>query len=250
MKIRTLSTLLFITLLMTLNPARAVFIGDGSGNLWSLDVSTNISTNLGNSGVGTFVDIAQDPTSGNLYGITGGSLFSINSANGAGTLIGLTGAGANGLTFDSAGTLYASGSSLYTINLGTGAGTVIGGIGFSSSGDIAFDSSGNLYMSATGGDRLVSLNTTTGAGTLIGNIGFGGVYGLNYTNSTLYGFTSGGTTIGINTTTGLGTFLANNGINTFGADGAGGVTVPEPSIIALFGLGLLGLGFARREKHR
>ena len=26
-------------------------------------------------------------------------------------------------------------------------------------------------------------------------------------------------------------------------------SVPEPSIIALFGLGLIGLGFARRRKH-
>ena len=32
-----------------------------------------------------------------------------------------------------------------------------------------------------------------------------------------------------------------------GFDWAG--EVPEPSIIALFGLGLLGLGFARRRKH-
>lgn len=254
MKIKSFSALLFVALLFTLNPARAVFIGDAFGNLWTHDVSTNTSTNLGNSGIGAFFDIAQDPTSGNLYGVTGtGRFASINTTNGSATVLGNTGAFVNGLTFDSAGTLFASGNNaLFTLNLGTGGASFVGGTGFTSSGDLAFDSSGNLYMSAIGGgsDRLVSLNPATGAGSLIGSIGFPLVYGLNYQNSTLYGFTSNGQTIGINTSTGLGTLLAFNGIRTNGADGAGGVTVPEPSVFALFAAGLFGLGFVRRRQQK
>ena len=256
---RQLAIFAFFLFVATANPAHAVFIASSSGDLYELEIASNTSTLLGNSGVGAMYDIALDPTSGSLYGVTGaGSLYSLDKTNGAATLIGSTGTFINGLTFDSSGTLFASGGSrLYTVDLLTGAATFVGNIGFTSSGDLAFDPFGNLYMSATGpaGDRLISVDPVTGAGTLVGDIGyFFGVYGLNFMGSTLYGFTFGGQTISIDTSTGAGTLVALNGIIAYGADGAGGVTgtepppvpVPEPAGISLLAIGLLGLRFTRK----
>lgn len=237
------------------SPAQAVFVGDGNGGLWNLDVNTNDKTYLGLSGVGEMFDIALDPTTSVLYGVTQlAELYSIDQTNGGATLIGST-AYVTGLTFDSSGTLYGSGgTSVFTIDTSTGSSTLLGDTGgFISSGDLAFDSSGNLFMSAIGGlngDRLISVDTTTGAGTLIGDIGLPNVFGLNFLDSVLYGFTAGRGTITIDTNTGSGTYVALNGIAATGADGAGGVTpVPIPAAVWLFGSGLLGLiGIARRKK--
>ncbi len=251
MNIKFILPLFFSALLMIANPAHAVLIGAGNGDLYDLDVTTNASTLLGNSG-STMYDIALDPTSSVLYGVAGGiSLVSIDKTNGATSSIGALGAFINGLTFDSAGTLYGTGGTgLYTIDLVSGSATLIGNTGFTSAGDIAFDSSGNLFLSANGtggGDQLVSLNTTTGAGSLIGNIGVSSVFGLNFSGSTLYGFTESGQTYNIDTMTGVGTFVANNTITAYGADGVGGVAVPAPSPIALMGLGILCFCFKRKN---
>ena len=109
---RLLSALVVFAFLAVVSPAHAVFIGDSSGDLWDLDVATNISTNLGNSGVGAMFDIALDPITDTLYGVTGGGgLYSIDTTDGAATFIGGTGAFINGLTFDSSGTLFGSGLS-------------------------------------------------------------------------------------------------------------------------------------------
>ena len=52
------------------------------------------------------------------------------------------------------------------------------------------------------------------------------------------------------TGTGQGTLLAMNGIAANGADGAGGVSeVPEPTSIALLGIGCFGIAVSRRRKR-
>ena len=241
-------------LLLGVQPASAIFISDTFGDLYDLDVSTNTSTLIGNNGLGVdFIDIALDPISGILYGTTSGALLaSIDTTTGVGTVIGSTLFGMTGLTFDSSGTLFGSGAtSLYTVNTTTGAGTVVGDTGYLSSGDLAFDSSGNLFMSAKGlGDQLISLNSTTGAGTLIGPIGWSGVFGLNFADSTLYGFAGGGWTLTIDTSTGAYTSFVSNGIFSTGAEGSvGGVeSVPDTgTTLALLGLALAGLVALRRR---
>ena len=56
-------------------------------------------------------------------------------------------------------------------------------------------------------------------------------------------------TLALDTLTGAGSSLSTNGIQAYGADGVGGVTnVSEPSSIALFSLGLIGLGLLRSRR--
>lgn len=107
-----------------------------------------------------------------------GNLNSINSANGAATLIGATGLNSPiGISFSPGGTLYALTliGNLYTINPATGASTLVTTVSnlTTGEGDIAFSPSGTLYevggANGTNTD-LFSINTTTGVATDIGHI--------------------------------------------------------------------------------
>lgn len=237
----------------TLSAAPVLWVGDSSGTLGTVDVATGNVAVIGSMGT-VMTDIAFDP-SGNLYGITFTSLYSIDKDTAASTLIGNTGIISNSLVFGSDGTLYTANNSLYTIDTITGSSTIVGNGGdpYSSSGDLAFIG-GELYLSSVGGDDLFKLDTGTGVGTEIGNIGFGAVYGLATDNNIdLYG-TTGITVLSVDVTTGAGTALVNYGGQGLGsANGSAfleeAAVVPVPAAVWLFGSGLLGLvGIARRKK--
>ena len=257
-KMLVASTIAASLLIGTASAAPILWVADSSGGLGKVDVATGNVDLVGNMG-SVMTDIAFD-SSGNLFGITFGSLFSINTDTAASTLIGshtISGGNKNSLVFGSDGTLYAANAGLYSLNTGTGVSTSIGsgGDSYASSGDLAFIGD-QLFLSSTGGaggDKLVELDENTGMGTDIGDVGISFLYGLATDNNIdLYGV-AGTSVYDIDTGNGTATFLTSYGGQGLGAAfgsaffGESGA-VPEPSIIALFGLGLLGIGFARRRK--
>jgi len=204
--------------------------------------------------IGRLPAVMSDVASFNglLYGIsaptTFGSsvLYSINPNTGGGTVIGDTGVALNALVFGADGTLYGAGSdSLYAISPSTGSSTLLGsGTGpgtYNSSGDLAFDGAGKLYLTSSGsssGDKLLSLDPSTGQGVAIGNTGFTNVYGLVYLNGTMYGFSIGGQVVTINLSTGAAALVASylpgfNGTTLFSVTGPASPLASLPIITSV-----------------
>jgi hypothetical protein len=172
--------------------AQRLFGADGAGgnpatNLYVLNPTNGaIISTIGPIGF-AITGLAFDPSTGVLYGSTGNasptsprSLVRIDTATGAGTLIGSFGVSTQtmaDLTFFG-GTLYGSGSSrgaLYTVNVATGLATLVGLSGrtsFAFGNALAANRAGNFFAAAGDGSslELFSVNPSTGLQTLIGTI--------------------------------------------------------------------------------
>ncbi|MEL6811917.1 MAG: T9SS type A sorting domain-containing protein [Bacteroidota bacterium] len=156
-----------------------------NGNMYSLELATGTYTLLGNIAppAGEFwTSMDYDGTS-TIYAMSstygGASTFStIDPVGLSTTVVGAAGlAGAVGLAFDGAGTLFTydiGTDSLYTVDPGTGATTLVGAIGFDAQfgQGLAYDADNDqMYMAAFNNTvfdgEWRSVDTTTGATTLI-----------------------------------------------------------------------------------
>jgi hypothetical protein len=143
-----------------------------------------------------FLSSACFGSDGTLYftDTTTGELYTVNTATGALTLVGSTGVGLNGITYDwSTGIFYgATATDLYTVNVATGGTTYVGSFGVSGGLmiDIAAACDGSMYGYDLGVDNFYSINSGTGLATLIGPLGFNANYGqgmsFDYITGTLY----------------------------------------------------------------
>jgi hypothetical protein len=218
-----------------LSASPTVWADDEAGRLFTVNVGSGQTHVIGQMPAEMY-DIAFSPT-GTLYGVDSYSnLWKINPNNASSTEVGPLGTFVNSLVFSASGKLYAAGSRLYTVNTSNGHATGIGNnlSGFSSAGDLAFDASGNLYLSTSSND-LVRVSTITGAATKIGPIGFQNVFGMAYgPDHVMYGLSDTTQQVfSINLNTGHGTLLsnfANHGLNGVNGSTFIGEAVASPRI--------------------
>ena len=203
------------------------FPPSGANSLYAINPTSGATTLIGSTGV--FLNALQFGADGTLYGAGG--------APGCGPPPASTAC-----------------DSLYTINTATGAATLVGTGAYNSSGDLGLVNS--LYLSSFANsltDQLFTVDPTTGAGALVGNIGFAQVFGLAFVpeTGTLYGFNDvGNNVISINTSNGAGTFVANYSSD-FEILGATTDAVPEPRAAGIVTVGLsLLVGVLVRRKMR
>jgi DNA-binding beta-propeller fold protein YncE len=252
-------------------------------NLYNINTTTGAATNPRSTGLNSLVGIAFSPSGTTLYGLTGqgatpGALFTIDRTTGASSLIGSTGLAnivEGDIAFDpTSGFLYgiqATGPALilrqlFTLNLTNGTGTIVGNIPSNDPGNnsdlsaMTFDSAGNLFVLDTGlgHENLLRVNKAT-AGIITStplSVALGNVAGLAFDpdNGMFFAADGGGggtrNLYTLNTSTGTLTLVGPTGTPdglaglTFGPSGPA-AAIPEPSALALLGLGIAALAGRR-----
>lgn len=231
----------------------------GGAGIYDINATNGSAVNNGSAGHYT-PGLAYNGLTGTMYANARSALYAINTSNAVTTLIGgFGGGGYTGLTFSGDfASLYAiRGGDFYSINQTTAATTLIGNLGGpTDSGvvDLATDSSGTVYMMGLDAN-IYTVNVGSGLSTLIGAVsgisGDLGVTSISFDeNDVLHGITTRNDTL---ITIDLNTLSATTIGGDIGTDVRGlafaidAPQVPEPGMLAIFGLGILGLGFARRK---
>ncbi len=148
-------------------------------------------TQIGAMAAGGFFGSAEFGPDGTYYLIeqVNAELYTVDLATGATTLVGSTGVGLTGLTYDwSTDTFFGvSTTDLYTVDVTTGATTLVGSLGAAGLFiDVAADCDGLLYGYDLTDDNFYSIDPATGAATIIGALGYDANFGqgMSYDHST------------------------------------------------------------------
>lgn len=160
--------------------------GDGSSNLYQLDLNTGLASLVGNLGVSKDFEALAFSPSGVLYALEDSNfgLYTVNTFSGAATLVGSTGlSGADnpGMTFDDDGRLWLVGGNstakLYEINPSTAAASLIGTVGSLDGWSLAAHQN-TLYMidgKRGGTGDLYTVDKATAGKNLVGSLAITGI---------------------------------------------------------------------------
>lgn len=143
-------------------------------------------------------DIAID-LDGRMVGVSYGTLYWVDASTAAvEKYIDIDEQNAMGLTFVSDGRLVVAGEAVSLVDTDTGAITTVVAAGrYDTSGDIVGLPDGLLYWTVQGGDGLVVVDPNLGHTSFRGDIGVEKIWGLGYSEDTLYGFTGSGQMVGV-----------------------------------------------------
>ena len=191
--------------------------GTANNGFGTVNLATGSYTPLGNTGL-LLQTIAESPT-GSLYGTANNTLYQINPETGSLTTVGTSSSYAGIGSTTSAVYALDSSSNLYSVNTTNGATTLIGptGLDLFNGNTVWGPSTGSnsLYVTISNPvdspSILYSINTNTGAATEIGSTGVSNLGAMVFENGTLYagsGLSSPYSIFALNLTTGLATFVA------------------------------------------
>ncbi len=149
---------------------------------------------------------------GTLHGVGPEGLFVFDEADTSWQRTADSAPNANGMAIDAQGRAFLSSQDqLVEVDLETGEelGTLRPGIGYESSGDVAFNGSGVIFLSprSTESDILWRLDTAIGVAQELGETRYRGIYALTYAWDRLYGLTLAGDLIELDPETGAGSLL-------------------------------------------